>query len=304
MKNRLRAILLAAGLTVSLLSTGAVAQDATEAVSDASTEAVTEAPETEAGQATEAAAEDSSEAAGMEADAAGGEAADTTSSGGKYSSYYDNLKEGVKQTLQALSTMSDEQLEQLIANGQNASEVAMAAKWQSVKDELGNFVEVTEQEVSEENQVITIANTVVYDGVDENTPVKVDCLYDMSNGSVSLEWSIKYPMSKLMEQAALNTLMGLGIVFLVLLFLSIVIGQLHWIPDLIEGKNKAKEAPKAAAPAPAPVSAPAVEEEDLSDDLELVAVISAAIAASENAPADGFVVRTIKKANRRKWQNA
>lgn len=112
-------------------------------------------------------------------------------------------------------------------------------------------------------------------------------------------------MGKLMEQAGLNTLMGLGIVFLVLLFLSFLISQIHWIPDLIEGKNREKEAAKAAAaPKAAPAPAPVAEEEEYVDDLELVAVISAAIAASENTSADGFVVRSIKKANRRKWQNA
>ena len=45
-------------------------------------------------------------------------------------------------------------------------------------------------------------------------------------------------------------------------------------------------------------------EEDLTDDLELVAVISAAIAASENTSTDSFVVRSIKKVNRSKWQRA
>ena len=61
-----------------------------------------------------------------------------------------------------------------------------------------------------------------------------------------------------------------------------------------------------AAPAyQAPVAAPApVAEEDLTDDLELVAVITAAIAASENTSSDGFLVRSIKKANKRNWQRA
>ena len=45
--------------------------------------------------------------------------------------------------------------------------------------------------------------------------------------------------------------------------------------------------------------------EELSDDLELVAVIAAAIAASEGAAStDGFVVRSIKRASTNKWQRA
>ena len=40
------------------------------------------------------------------------------------------------------------------------------------------------------------------------------------------------------------------------------------------------------------------EDEEEVDDLELVAVITAAIAASENTPADGLVVRSIRKVNK------
>ena len=53
-----------------------------------------------------------------------------------------------------------------------------------------------------------------------------------------------------------------------------------------------------------PVAVAPVEEEELADDGELVAVIAAAIAASENTSTDSFVVRSIRKANKRKWQNA
>ena len=55
--------------------------------------------------------------------------------------------------------------------------------------------------------------------------------------------------------------------------------------------------------APAPVAAPVAEPvvEDVTDDDELVAVIAAAIAASEGKTStDGFVVRSIRKINRRK----
>ena len=50
--------------------------------------------------------------------------------------------------------------------------------------------------------------------------------------------------------------------------------------------------------------APPAEEEELVDDTELVAVIAAAIAAYDDVPADGFVVRSIRKSNRRKWLGA
>ena len=49
--------------------------------------------------------------------------------------------------------------------------------------------------------------------------------------------------------------------------------------------------------APAPVAAVPVQE---ADNSELIAVIAAAIAASEGTSTDGFVVRSIRKINRKK----
>jgi hypothetical protein len=46
------------------------------------------------------------------------------------------------------------------------------------------------------------------------------------------------------------------------------------------------------------------EEEELVDDLELVAVITAAIAAATNSSTDGLVVRSIKRAPAAKWKRA
>ena len=99
--------------------------------------------------------------------------------------------------------------------------------------------------------------------------------------------------------AAVNTVMGVGCVFVVLIFLIFVISLFKYV-----GKIGQKETAPKAAPAPAPAVPAAPVEEDLTDDLELVAVISAAIAASENTSTDSFVVRSIKKVNRSKWQRA
>ena len=63
-------------------------------------------------------------------------------------------------------------------------------------------------------------------------------------------------------------------------------------------------APQAApaAPAPAPAAAPA-EEENLTDDTELVSVITAAVAAYEGKETvdNGLVVRSIKRVSNKNW---
>ena len=103
-------------------------------------------------------------------------------------------------------------------------------------------------------------------------------------------------MGELIGNAALNTLIGMGTVFIVLILICFIISAFGFIPK-IQAKFSKKEE---KAPAPAPVPVPAVEEAaDETDDLELVAVIAAAIAASEGAAStDGFVVRSIRKVGR------
>ena len=99
--------------------------------------------------------------------------------------------------------------------------------------------------------------------------------------------------------------MGLGIVFLMLIFLSFLISQFKHISKLTEKKDSKPAAPAALAPAPAPAVVEEEPEEELADDGELVAVIAAAIAAYEGSTStDGFVVRSIKRSKTNKWKRA
>ena len=109
-----------------------------------------------------------------------------------------------------------------------------------------------------------------------------------------------YGMSEILEKAGLNTLLGMGTVFVMLIFMSFIISLIKYVPALLNGTSKKKkaEAPKAA---PAPAVAAAVEEAEEMDDTELVAVIAAAIAAAEGTTTDGFVVRSIKRRKSNKW---
>ena len=307
MKRRLSAVLLALGLTVSALSTGVYAA---ETETTAATEQVTEAAQTEA--ATEKATEAQTEAAvaaaeeeltELASEAAEAESAAESESETEALSQEEQQKQSMAQMLAQFNNYTDEQLDQMLESD-NASTKLIAANWSSVKEEVGNFVEVTrlESSMAEDGSAYIVTCHAKYEKTGD-TYVVVTYEYNMKDQSTSLSWDIQYSMGKLIERAGLNTVMGIGIVFLALLFLSFLIGRLHIIPDLIE-KKEAEKAPVAPA-APAPVAAPVVEEEeDLMDDLELVAVITAAIAASETTSGDGFVVRSIKKANRRNWQRA
>lgn len=95
-----------------------------------------------------------------------------------------------------------------------------------------------------------------------------------------------------MGKAGINTIMSMAIVFFVLIFIALCITQFKHISKLQNlGKKEASVPVEAAAPVTQTV---AEEEDNLVDDLELVAVITAAIAAaSENESADGLVIRSI-----------
>ena len=76
---------------------------------------------------------------------------------------------------------------------------------------------------------------------------------------------------------------------------------MKYIPKLF-GLDKKEETPAVATTPTTPV----VEEEDVTDDTELVAVITAAIMASmgSEAPEDGLVISSIKRRTGSKWKKS
>ena len=150
--------------------------------------------------------------------------------------------------------------------------ISMIKAWQAAEDECGTFVDTTMANF--EDRKATIAFT-----------------FDEELQLDSLDVSAKYTLGEVLKKAGLNTLLGMGTVFVVLIFLAFIISLMKYIPmfmDKLQKKGKEK-------PVETKSEEVAVGSEDVTDDLELVAVITAAIAASEETSTDGFVVRSIKK---------
>lgn len=101
-----------------------------------------------------------------------------------------------------------------------------------------------------------------------------------------------------MQTAVSNTIMGVSIVFFVLVSLSFLIYLFRFIPMLEEKLTKKKTAEPVKQEVQTGVS---VEEKELVDDLELVAVITAAIAASEGKDPRQYIVRSIRKVHQNQW---
>ena len=104
--------------------------------------------------------------------------------------------------------------------------------------------------------------------------------------------------------ALLYTCLGMGVVFVVLILISFIIGLLKYVPGLFDGSRKKKVENKIPAKKEEPVqefSTAPVSDNNNKDDSQIVAVIAAAIAAQmteeTGAPVtpDGLVIRSIKK---------
>ncbi|MFR5814422.1 OadG family protein [Hominisplanchenecus sp.] len=211
-----------------------------------------------------------------------------------------NYKSAAETLISQIAGFSDEEIENYLAQD-DAFTTATMESWKSVKNELGAYSSIVSQDVEKDGDVVTISTVAQFEKAKADVVLMLDLGQQMYT---SMTYSVQYSLAANMQRAGMNTLMGIGIVFLMLVFLSFVIGLFKYIEKFqnVGKKKAAEEAPKAEeAPAPAIAQSEAADE-DFADDLELVAVISAAIAAYENTSGDSFVVRSIKKSN--KWHRA
>lgn len=183
--------------------------------------------------------------------------------------------------------------------------VSALSSFEATKEVIG---EVTSMEVVEEETKIdgdTIIVKVKVIGTNKNAEAEVIVSNDMFYKLESAALNEEATMGDLMTKAALNTLIGMGTVFIVLILISFIIAAFGLIPKLQAwAANRGKKEETKIESIDESIDntiAQIVEKEDVTDDFELVAVIAAAIAASEGQTStDGFVVRSIRKVNRRR----
>lgn len=212
---------------------------------------------------------------------------------------YEDL--GIEQYVASLDQLVEQNAQDQVA-GNEIYEMGLTA-WEAAKEELGTFNGITGHEITSDADEMTVTLDIDGEFYDAKMIMVIDTVSYMPT---SITVNVSKPMSELMINAALNTLLGMGTVFVVLILIAWLISCFKYI-SILEKKMADRKAKKAAknAPAaePAAVAVP-VEEAAEEDDCELVAVIAAAIAASEGAAStDGFVVRSIKRRTG-KWQKA
>lgn len=160
-------------------------------------------------------------------------------------------------------------------------------------DELGAYVSTDDYTIVLGAKEITVIASASF----EKRDAEFEFLFDQNSKMQSGTLNAKYSTGETMKKAALNTLLGMGTVFVMLILIALIISCFKFIPK-IEAAFK-----KESAPASVEGAAATQKEitEDVVDDLELAAVISAAIAASEDIAQDDFVVRSIKRRKSNRW---
>lgn len=229
---------------------------------------------------------------------------------------YEDIKKNAEDTILAMENLTEEQREEIF-NGHDSAQINMLKRWDEIKKEAGECEGLGEFKLTKDSESVTCEQYVIC----KNRNVVVTYFYtfpDMNMTTVTIEEV--YTMQEKMVKAGLNTLLGMGTTFVVLILISLIISCFRIFPyfekkfaakseanaQKKQAKADKKAAKKAAKQSKVAVTAEVKKDsniEDLSqtveeaktDDLELIAVISAAIAASTGTTTDGFVVRSVKR---------
>ena len=164
----------------------------------------------------------------------------------------------------------------------------------SAKKSIGGITAVGDAEAAIDDDQIIVHVDVT--GAKQNAQAEVIFTNDMFLSMESAALNPVESMGGLMTKAALNTLIGMGTVFVMLIMISLIISLFNFIPKIQAAFSKKDKEEAENAGIDKAVTQIAAQEEPEAHDTELVAVIAAAIAASEGAAStDGFVVRSIRK---------
>ena len=207
---------------------------------------------------------------------------------------YDNYEKSVKEVEEKTGMTEGEVVYNTL--GQSGASVSMknidaeldaVSSWLDLVDKYGDVKDATNGKdftVTKSGGTLTTDMTLTFG--------KQDVTYELVYDSVTMEvtgisLTPVQTMGQKLAKAGQNTVISMSIVFCVLILISLIIYCFKFIA-LIGNKPKKAEAKSE----PEKKAAPAA---DLTDDTELVAVISAAIAASEGTTTEGFVVRSINR---------
>ena len=213
------------------------------------------------------------------------------------------MEETVDVVLTSFTTMSEEDFEQykdltrfqlnyVMMNSGLRIEAEdflnMIDSWEAIEKECGTYVSHEKYIVDAGNAGVEITTKVKFEGKD----VTLSFSFTEDSYLKSLDISGSSALNKILKTPGVDKILYVGIGAVVLIFLAI-----RLIPQYFTkfGKNTDAEVHEDGANTE-------TSETALVNDLELVAVITAAIAAQRGTTTDGFVVRSIRRRPSNKWR--
>ena len=215
----------------------------------------------------------------------------------------EELKTIAEDYVGVLGVMADDSYEDLIEQQENAGNMILANGVKALKDsreDTGIYKRVISSTAAE-NDDGTFRITVNSEFEKRNVEIIMGLDKTLSTFT---EFSVtpEYTMGEKMKKAALNLVVGMVTVFAVLILLALIISCFKYIGKLEAKFTGKKESPKKAEAGVAEktLNAGAAKAKSAAGEIspELIAVITAAIAASAGTSAEGLVVRSIRRVAR------
>ena len=209
---------------------------------------------------------------------------------------YDEMQSVMEQEVATLVSFTDDNRAYIQSYGSETA-IKLVETWDETTSDLGAYQGLGEFSITKTQDTMTVEQLFEFPGREAIVSHVYTYNYETEQAELTdASVDLVYTFGEKMQKAGLNTLMGMGTVFTVLILISLIIYCFRFISvlqDKLSGKGgkaeaKAEEASAAAVAAEGRQTAPM-------DDLELVAVISAAVAAAGGTSADGFVVRSIRR---------
>lgn len=216
------------------------------------------------------------------------------------------------QNTETIAEWNDETLEDAMDEYDDEDESQAALKsglsqFKAARDDAGEYVgfyldenENAKYTISEKDGKIIVKAKAQFEKRDVNITYEFGVIKKQLS-ITEITYEPYYTLGEKMKNAALNTLMGMGVVILVLAFLSLFISWFKYV-NKAQKSFEERKAGKTKTPIDSAFEQIERKEEEQTDNLEVIAVITAAIAAMEQTSTDGFVVRSIKRVPNRKWK--
>ena len=198
-------------------------------------------------------------------------------------------------------SMQETELElQLINSGlplTPESFIGAMESWQSGVEECGAYIQHGEYTFEASEDELEVTTNVLY----EEREATIVFLFDENLYLENMTVNAQFSLGEILQKAGLNTILGMGTVFAVLIFIAFIISLFKYISVIEDALKNKKNKKTDDVVAKTETSEETVEAVEVCDDLELVAVIAAAIAAAEGTSTDSFVVRSIRRRPSNKW---